>query len=689
MLAYFLKVNVAIVLFYAFYRLFFYKDTFFGWRRTALLCFFAVSAAVPLLNIQTWITEQEPMVAMADLYASVVLPELTVGTEVAPTDWKSILSEYANIAYWGIVALLMIRLIMQLAGIIRLTCRCRKIQIGNTSIHLLPKADGPFSFFHWIFIHPSSHTEEEFNEILTHEQTHARQWHSIDVIISELVCIFCWCNPFAWLMKREIRTNLEYMADARVLENGYDSKTYQYHLLGLSHQKAAVTIYNSFNVLPLKKRIKMMNKKRTKEIGRTKYLMFLPLAALLMIVSNIETVARTTKKIAVEVIEAVDPQTEQPAPEVQDPQVAPQPEQDTKTVTYKGKVVDKDGKPIQGAKILSVPNSTPTEVTTQADGSFEFKASPKAKLLFLYQDGNKKKGISFTDERLPKENKTNWTIVYNEKWNEVMQSDPGTPDNPIFEVVEHMPEFTGGGMPALMEYLSKNIKYPEAAMKKGIQGRGIVQFVVEKDGSITNVKILRGVDPELDKEAVRVVSAMPKWKPGTQRGEAVRVRFTVPVMFRLTEDKIPVKYAPIENKINELVVVGYAPEGTTVPEEGTIFEVVEQMPEYPGGMPAMMEFISKNIKYPAAAQQAKIQGRVTIQFIVNTEGNIINPRVLRSADPLLDAEAIRLTTIMPKWKPGMQRGQAVNVKYTVPIMFRLQEPEKSPAVQNATVTPTK
>lgn len=593
MLAYFLKVNVAIVLFYAFYRLFFYKDTFFGWRRTALLCFFAVSAAVPLLNIQTWITEQEPMVAMADLYASVVLPELTVGTEVAPTDWKSILSEYANIAYWGIVALLMIRLIMQLAGIIRLTCRCRKIQIGNTSIHLLPKADGPFSFFHWIFIHPSSHTEEEFNEILTHEQTHARQWHSIDVIISELVCIFCWCNPFAWLMKREIRTNLEYMADARVLENGYDSKTYQYHLLGLSHQKAAVTIYNSFNVLPLKKRIKMMNKKRTKEIGRTKYLMFLPLAALLMIVSNIETVARTTKKIAVEVIEAVDPQTEQPAPEVQDPQVAPQPEQDTKTVTYKGKVVDKDGKPIQGVKILSVPNSTPTEVTTQADGSFEFKASPKAKLLFLYQDGNKKKSISFTDERLPKENKTNWTIVYNEKWNEVMQSDPGTPDNPIFEVVEHMPEFTGGGMPALMEYLSKNIKYPEAAMKKGIQGRGIVQFVVEKDGSITNVKILRGVDPELDKEAVRVVSAMPKWKPGTQRGEAVRVRFTVPVMFRLTEDKIPVKYAPIENKINELVVVGYAPEGTTVPEEGTIFEVVEQMPEYPGGMPAMMEFISK------------------------------------------------------------------------------------------------
>ena len=438
MLAYFLKVNVAIVLFYAFYRLFFYKDTFFGWRRTALLCFFAVSAAVPLLNIQTWITGQEPLIYETHVYASDVLPELTIGTEAAPTDWKSILSEYANIAYWGIVALLMIRLIMQLAGIIHLACRCRKVQIGNTNIHLLPKADGPFSFFHWIFIHPSSHTEEEFNEILIHERTHARQWHSIDVIISELVCIFCWCNPFAWLMKREIRTNLEYMADARVLENGYDSKTYQYHLLGLSHQKAAATIYNSFNVLPLKKRIKMMNKKRTKEIGRTKYLMFLPLAALLMIVSNIEAVARTTKKIATEVIEAVDPKTEQPAPEVQDPQAAPQPEQDTKAVTYKGKVVDKD-----------------------------------------------------------------------------------TLDNPIFEVVEHMPEFPGGGMPVLMEYLSKNIKYPEAAMKMinylaSEEGQYLLMWGIEgtnwnmEDGKhVPNDDLIEGFQTDFDK--TKLDTGVRKW----------------------------------------------------------------------------------------------------------------------------------------------------------------------------------
>lgn len=587
MLAYFLKANVAIALFYAFYRLFFHKDTFFSWRRTALLCFFAISAAIPLLNIQTWITKQEPMVAMADLYATVVLPEFTMEIGTGSTGWKNLITEYTTIAYWSVVSLLLLRFALQLTGIIRLACRCRQTRIAGTNVHLLPQADGPFSFFHWIFIHPSSHTEEELSEIMTHELTHARQWHSVDVIISELGCIFCWFNPFAWLTKQEIRTNLEYMADARVLEHGYDSKTYQYHLLGLAHQKASATIYNSFNVLPLKKRIRMMNKRRTKEIGRTKYLMFFPLAASLMIVSNIEAVARTTKEIAAEVIEAVDTRMEPTTTKSSAPQVAPQPKPDTPSVTYKGKAVGKD-----------------------------------------------------------------------------------TLDTPAFEVVENMPEFPDGGMAGLMQYLAENIRYPKKAQQEGTQGRVTVQFIVEKDGSISHTSILRSVHPELDAEAMRVINTMPKWKPGTQRGEVVRVKYTIPVMFRLSEEDSMVN-KPVE-KIDETAVIGRIPEKATTPKARTVFEVVEKMPEYPGGMSAMMAFINKNIKYPAEAQKTKAQGRVVIQFIVDTEGNIIEPKVIQSVDPLLDAEAIRLTAIMPKWKPGMQRGQAVNVKYTVPIVFRLQ-----------------
>ena len=102
----------------------------------------------------------------------------------------------------------------------------------------------------------------------------------------------------------------------------------------------------------------------------------------------------------------------------------------------------------------------------------------------------------------------------------------------IFVVVENQPEFPGGNT-AMMKFLSENIKYPVIAQENGIQGRVICNFVVERDGSITDVQVVRGVDPSLDREAMRVINEMPRWKPGKQRGQAVRVRFTLPVVFRL------------------------------------------------------------------------------------------------------------------------------------------------------------
>ena len=364
-LAYFLKINVAIALFYAFYRLFFHKDTFFHWRRMALLCFFAISMLYPLLNIQGWIKAHEPMVAMADLYATIILPEQVVTPLQEPVmNWQEFIMQLAKVIYWSGMLLLATRFFVQLGSIIRLHFQCSKSKIQGVRVHLLKKKTGPFSFFHWIFIHPQSHTESEISEIITHEETHARQYHSVDVLISEIMCIFCWFNPFIWLMKREVRGNLEYMADHRVLETGHDSKSYQYHLLGLAHHKAAANLSNSFNVLPLKNRIKMMNKRRTKEIGRTKYLMFLPLAALLMIISNIEAVARTTKEMAKDVIEAVEENlaSNSTTPEMEVateaiPVETPISQQDKdKLVTYKGKVVDKDGKPVEGAEAIRGQN---------------------------------------------------------------------------------------------------------------------------------------------------------------------------------------------------------------------------------------------------------------------------------------------------------------------------------------------
>ena len=677
-MVYFLKINVAIALFYAFYRLFFYKDTFFTWRRTALLCFFAVSAIVPLFNIQTWIEQQEPMAAMADLYATVVLPELTL-TPQPETDWKQLLADGIGIAYWLVVALLAARFLVQLTGIIRLGRRCPTQKIDDTTVHLLPRPEGPFSFFHWIFIYPDAHTGEELHEILTHERTHARQWHSVDVMIGELACIVCWFNPFAWLMKREIRTNLEYMADEKVLETGHDSRTYQYHLLGLSHHKAAATIYNSFNVLPLKKRITMMNKRRTRAIGRTKYLMFLPLAALLMIVSNIEAVARATQKITAEVMEAVTP-AETPEVQPQPENIAPLPKQEpdniapssqpemnvvpipqqekSKKVTYKGKIVDDEaGNPISDVKIIvDHKYQSITQSTVNAQGEFRIETSPEASILFEYsgKDGKTLARMCRPAElaKMDPDNMVIELIPVN-----IIKSN--VTDDDVYEVVENMPEFPNGGMGELMKYLSANIRYPEAAHKAGIQGRVTVQFVVGKDGSIGNVSILRGVNADLDAEAIRVISSMPKWKPGTQKGEPVKVKYTVPVMFRLAPE-------PVE-KIDETTVVGYH-----TPVAGEVYDVVDKMPEFPGGMTGLMQYLSKNIHYPAEAQTKGIQGRVTVAVIINTEGKAVNASIVRSVDPILDAEALRVASTMPDWVPGTKDGKPVNVKYTFPVTFRLQ-----------------
>lgn len=108
------------------------------------------------------------------------------------------------------------------------------------------------------------------------------------------------------------------------------------------------------------------------------------------------------------------------------------------------------------------------------------------------------------------------------------------------------------------------------------------------------------------------------------------------------------------------------------PEEETIFQVVEVMPEFPGGMAACLKYLSQNIKYPVMAQENGIQGRVIVQFVVNSDGSIVDPVVVRSVDPSLDREALRVIQSMPKWKPGQQRGKAVRVRYTVPVTFKLQ-----------------
>lgn len=147
-------------------------------------------------------------------------------------------------------------------------------------------------------------------------------------------------------------------------------------------------------------------------------------------------------------------------------------------------------------------------------------------------------------------------------------------------------------------------------------------------------------------------------------------------VLEIVDDKADVQETVIANTedLGQKVEVKYVPVQVVEaePEEQTIFEVVENMPDFPGGQAALMQYLAKNIKYPTIAQENGTQGRVIVQFVVNKDGSIVDANVVRSVDPYLDKEALRVINTMPKWKPGMQRGKPVRVKFTVPVMFRLQ-----------------
>ncbi|OFQ26791.1 energy transducer TonB [Prevotella sp. HMSC073D09] len=409
MLTYLIKANVVLVVLFGFYQLISAGDTFFKWRRVALLTIYVLSLLLPTIDLSVLVNETAPLANILPRMAY-NLPEVTVQPTHDNFDWQQL----AVWLYTGVALALLLRVFWQVVVVCRLAQRSERATLHGTAVCLLTGDYSPFSFFRWIFVNPDDKTPSQVQQILTHEQTHVAQWHSADALLSQLFVATFWFNPVAWLMRLQVRNNLEYLADRSVINGGTDKKAYQYHLLAVAYRTNVATITNNFNVLPLKKRIKMMNKQTSNPLARFKYLLFVPLAVALLAMNSTAMRANVQKKVV-----------------------------KTTKVTKKTSATDK-----------------------------------------------------------------------------------------VYEVCEQMPIFPGGDA-ALMKYLSENVKYPALAIKAQEQGRVVVSFTVEKDGAISDVKVARSVTPSLDAEAVRVVKAMPKWTPGKQDGQPVRVRYNVPVSFKL------------------------------------------------------------------------------------------------------------------------------------------------------------
>ena len=209
----------------------------------------------------------------------------------------------------------------------------------------------------------------------------------------------------------------------------------------------------------------------------------------------------------------------------------------------------------------------------------------------------------------------------------------------VFTYVEEMPEFPGG-QGGLMKFLHQNIEYPEDARSESIEGKVIVQFIVNENGSISDITILRGIYPSCDSEVIRVLSKMPQWKPGKQNGTAVKVYFKLPVTFKLNEADL------------------------TKPNI--------TLPFYPVGEDSLRAFIKKNLQYPKQAKKNKTEGTVTLSFNVDSVGNVRDIKVHKSLGNGCDEEAIRILQLIPHWTPGTKEGKAVTMPYYINVEFKLE-----------------
>ena len=540
-LVYILKSAVCLAIFYLFYRLLLSKETFHRFNRMALLGVMLLSCLLPLVKVT--VEQASPVNAQVMSMEDLLLmyqwnSEAVVEEGSRPFHWQ----EGLVLVYFVGLFFVIVRHLWSLGRMLYLIrhSRCERLDNGiRLVVHRRKLA--PFSWMRYIVISETD-LKESGHHILVHEMAHIHHRHSWDLLLTEACAWLQWFNPAIWLLKQELQNIHEYEADEEVLRQGINAKEYQMLLIKKAVGARLYSIANSFNHSSLKKRITMMIRKKSNPWARAKYLYVLPLAAV-----TVAAFARPEISKPLDEISSVKVNDLSAVLETYADKNVSNPAEKTK---LKMKVVDEEGKPIIAATVL-VANTTNGTITDE-NGNFTLEVGTDQSIQVAYI-GMSTVTMSVKDCL----KKADQTIVLTEsdtkKDVKVVASAPQTvvSDDQTFSVVEQMPEYPGG-MRAGLEFMARNLRYPTKAREAGKQGRVIVQFVVRKDGSLSDFKVLCPVDPWLDAEAIRVISTMPKWKPGMQDGKPVSVKFTLPVTFMLEGTNSKPKAGD-----NDVVVVGY------------------------------------------------------------------------------------------------------------------------------------
>ena len=542
---YILKTSVCLAMFYLFYRLLLSKETFHRFNRVALLGVLVLSCLIPMIEVTTHDASGflvlEEMILMAEVEPAGVLDETS-----NPFPWRALML----LVYMAGILFFVIRHLWSLGRMLRLLRVSRKEDLGD-GITLFVHDDKEVAPFSWMKNIAVSETDlaESREAVLMHERAHIHNRHSWDLLLGEVCVFFQWFNPAAWLLKQELQTIHEYEADEWVIENGIDAKTYQLLIIKKAVGARLYSIANSFNHSSLKKRITMMIKKKSNPWARLKYVYVLPLAA-------VAVAAFARPEVSNELAEISTAKVNDLTSIVKAEEVKSVENSSDEKFKLSGTVVEAARKnvPVIGASVII--RGTTNGTLTDMDGKFVMTGVKKGDVIQVSFVGYQTQSVVVKDDSpltilmrddvqpldemvvvgMASDGAGASSVEHPDKKVVAVVDIPKAKEEPqeevVFQVVEEMPQFPGG-LSEAMKFLAKNIKYPVEAQQAKIEGRVIVRFVVGRDGSVSNVEVVRGVSPELDAEAVRVVSLMPKWIPGKQRGKAVAVKYTMPIMFRL------------------------------------------------------------------------------------------------------------------------------------------------------------
>ncbi|MCF8452531.1 MAG: TonB family protein [Pedobacter sp.] len=558
-LNYLLQTNLYLILFMGFYTLVLKNETFFRQNRIYLNTSTLLSFIIPFIN-SNWFQElfitqklRETIVPTRMIYETVV-----VVADEGTSNWA--IGDLILWVYTAVMAILFLRFLVRLV-------------LLNSK--LKPKKGAAYSFFNTMVV---DRELPESGIIIDHEKVHMREWHSADVLFIELTSIINWFNPVVYLYKKEIRHIHEFIADEEAASGTLSKSDYALLLfsntLGVQPDQLS---NNFFNNSLLKRRIIMLNKNKSRRTGLWKYGFSAPLFALMLIFSaasvaneNTELIAGAEKLISPSIANKFIPAVTIPADKTLDKKSSLK--NKTKEIKSSTKSTQEDFSKlfkhltrnmrypasarqekitgyevvyfkIQNGKIsnIKIAKGLQNDIDNEVLRTFDlFKETVEA------EDNDYALAIAFhltgienNSLTLPSTGKNYFigSISVTALGISQAREIKGFPLEVIkdFASVDVLPEFPGG-MKGWGEYLQSALKYPEEAKKNKITGRVILSFTVLKNGSITDIKVLRGIGAGADEEAIRVVKESPKWKPGILKGEPVNVAYTMPIFFQLASN---------------------------------------------------------------------------------------------------------------------------------------------------------